>query len=134
MNSESPDARDPLKADLLHNGADAPSAARPDIVFVLGADGAIERVDEGTRGGQGFGASALLSTSLFRHIHQTDLMPVFRGVEELVSGREEEVQIGFHLRTAAGIWRSVRGTMRRCSDGRATASLMLTLHLLSTVG
>lgn len=110
----------------------ADRAAR--LILRLDAEGCIRQIDAPGSEGLGLDPDALVTTSLFHHMHERDLMPVFRGMAELVEGRREEVPVGFHLRTPGGLWQAVQGTMRLCSSGHAIAGLLLTLQLLTALG
>jgi hypothetical protein len=107
------------------------------VTFLLDVDGSIQQIETppGDAAGPetGLDPGSLVSTSLFRHVHECDLLPLFRGVAELVDGQEEEVPVGFRLRTGGGLWRAVQGTMRLCSDGRTIAGLLLTLQFLAAL-
>jgi PAS domain S-box-containing protein len=104
----------------------------PAVALLVDVEGAIQEVDAGAHAMLGYAPGDLLDTSLFRHIYERDLLPVFRGVAALVLGHEKEVELGFHIRTAGGLWRGVRASMQARCQGAAVVGILLTIHPVLT--
>lgn len=102
------------------------------IALVLAPDGLIREVSPSVSPVLGYAPEAVRGTLFFRHVHDRDVLAVFKGIADLALGLEQETDLEFHMRAEGGRWTAFRA--RACSqfEGPVLVGILLTLQPVLT--
>lgn len=100
-----------------------------DVVTVLmNPDGVIQKASNSVKTILGYDPDGLSGSVFFRYIYHRDLLGIFSGIAEMVTGYEKETTVDLHVKTAAGTWLACRAGARLQVHGHKVAGILLTLY------
>lgn len=105
-------------------------AEEADVLVVISPEGVLLHLDPSVQGLLGYRPEELLGSVLFRHVHGSDLYPVFRGVAEMLTEEKQETVWTLRLRTAAGGWAWVEARSLNLLGDPAVNGIAVSLHRL----
>lgn len=97
-------------------------------IIVLSDDGSIQEVSASVSEMLGYSPGFLSGSPIFRLIYEHDLLNVFRGVSNLVSGRIDEADMNVRMRTAGGCWRTFRASAHLRLNGSSVVGILIVLY------
>ncbi len=105
------------------------AARETEVVLELTPEGLIQSAAGDTERLLSCGPERLTGTSLFRHVIDEDLLYVFKQVGAVALGDEQQVTLGFHMRSPGGGWRAVLARATGRMEAGTTLGIILALHL-----
>lgn len=116
----------PVYAASNPSGLAGPDATGIDLV--LAPDGLIRAVSPSVAPVLGYEPDSVQGTLFFSHVHDRDLLAVFKGIVDLALGMERETDLEFHLRGEGGRWTAFRAKACAQLDGPVVVGILITLQ------
>ena len=98
------------------------------VTVLMNPNGIVQKVSDSVKKVLGYDPERLSGSLFFRYIYHRDLLEIFSGIAELITGYEREKTMDLHVKTASGTWLACRAGARIQVNGHKIAGILLTLY------